>query len=224
MPKTDLYYSDDYAPVAERIRLFYERHPAGQIHTQLVSQRDGEITFAAYVYRAPRDRRPSATGWASERVGDGDVNTVACLENTETSAIGRALANLGFTASRHRPSAEEMAKVARARGREIVLAARGTQPARTALVREPSPAASDADRLQMQANELSESLSLLATAESYGMRRVRVERIREKLLAGAVPPEGQRRIRQLLRDWLAKQRRRRADEGRSAPTPSDTSG
>jgi hypothetical protein len=224
VPKTDLFYSDDYAPVAERIRMFYERHPAGQIHTQLVSQRDGEITFTAYVYRAPRDRRPSATGWASERLGDGDVNTVACLENTETSAIGRALANLGFTASRHRPSAEEMAKVARARGRELVMTTGGTQPARTALVREPSPAAIEANRLQIQANELSETLNLLATAESYGMRRVRVDRIREQLIVGAVPAEGQRRIRQLLRDWLAKQRRRRADEARSAPTPSDASG
>jgi hypothetical protein len=76
----------------------------------------------------------------------------------------------------------------------------------------------------MQANELSETLHLLATAESYGMRRVRVERIRENLLAGAVPAEGQRRIRQLLRDWLAKQRRRRADEVRSAASPSDASG
>jgi len=59
VPKSDLHYSDDYAPVAERIRLFYERHPAGQIHTQLISRREDEITFTAYVYRAPRDKRPS---------------------------------------------------------------------------------------------------------------------------------------------------------------------
>jgi hypothetical protein len=50
-------------------------------------------------------------------VGDGEINAVACLENTETSAIGRALANLGFLASRLRPSAEEVAKATRARGR-----------------------------------------------------------------------------------------------------------
>jgi hypothetical protein len=220
VPKSDLHYSDAYAPVADRIRLFYERHPTGQIHTQLISQRDGEITFAAYVYRAPRDKRPSATGWASERVGDGEVNAVACLENTETSAIGRALANLGFTASRQRPSAEEMAKVARATARNVVAAAPGSSPSRALLVRE-QRSAIDADPLQKSANELGETLNLLTAAESYGMRRIRVERIRAKLISGAVPSEAQSRIRQLLRDWLAKQRRRRREGVRPSTTARD---
>jgi len=149
------------------------------------------------------------------------VNAVACLENTETSAIGRALANLGFTASRQRPSAEEMAKVARARARDIATVARGAHPSRASLVREPSSSPIEADPLQKRANEVSETLNLLAAAESYGMRRVRVERIRAKLISGAVPPEGQRRIEQLLRDWLAKQRRRRREEGGLPPTRSD---
>ena len=70
------------------------------------------MIFRAAVFRAAEDREPAATGWAAERVGDGEVNAVACLENTETSAIGRALANLGFLASRLRPSAEEVAKAA----------------------------------------------------------------------------------------------------------------
>src|SRR5687767_12638122 len=224
MAKSDLPYSDDYAPVSERIRLFYERHPEGQIHTQLVSERDGHVVFAAYVYRAPTDKRPSATGWASERVGDGDINAVACVENTETSAVGRALANLGFTASRHRPSAEEMAKVARVRTRESL----GTNPSahapRAALVREPSTKfAIAADPLQARANEMSETLTLLTTAESYGMGQVRVERIRAKVTDEAVPPEGQRRIQQLLRDWLARQRRRRREEVSARPSASDVS-
>lgn len=221
MPKSDLPYSDDYAPVAERIQLFYERHPEGQIHTQLISEREGQVVFAAYVYRAPQDKRPAATGWASERVGDGDVNAVACVENTETSAVGRALANLGFTASRHRPSAEEMAKVARARVRE---SGHGTHTPRAALVREQRIGiAIGADPLQKQANEISETLTLLTTAESYGMGRVRVDRIRAKVTDGAVPAEGLRRIQQLLRDWLARQRRRRRDEDGALPTPSQAS-
>ena len=118
MPKTDV-DSDvsDYAPVADRIALFYERYPSGRIVTELVSRDDREVVFKASVYRAPDEREPSATGWAAEREGDGEINQVACLENTETSAIGRALANLGFTASRFRASAEEMAKAARRRAR-----------------------------------------------------------------------------------------------------------
>jgi hypothetical protein len=104
---------DGYAPVADRIGLFYERFPMGRIETYLVDRSDRGVVFRAAVYRGPDERRPAATGWAAEREGDGEINTVACLENTETSAVGRALANLGFTASKQRPSAEEMAKVAR---------------------------------------------------------------------------------------------------------------
>src|SRR5215208_7330215 len=123
MSKTDSFFSpDQYATVAQRIELFYSRFPQGRITTELVSRADGEITFKALVYRDSSEMPPAATGWASEREGDGDINTVACLENTETSAVGRALANLGFTASSRRPSLEEMAKASRAR-RRLTLAA-----------------------------------------------------------------------------------------------------
>lgn len=98
MPKSDLAIGGEYAPVADRIALFYERFPAGRIVTQLTMHNEREIVFRATVYRTEHARAPSATGWASERIGDGDINTVACLENTETSAIGRALANLGLMA------------------------------------------------------------------------------------------------------------------------------
>jgi len=110
----------DYAPVADRIALFYERFPTGRIETHLIERSARGVVFRAAVYRGPGERRPAATGWAAEREGDGEINTVACLENTETSAVGRALANLGFTASRQRASAEEMAKVARERARRAV--------------------------------------------------------------------------------------------------------
>jgi hypothetical protein len=117
MPKTTPDFDpESYAPVAARIELFYERYPTGRIVTELV-QHTAEIVFRAAVYRAAEDREPAATGWAAERIGDGEVNAVACLENTETSAVGRALANLGFLASPLRPSAEEVAKAARARAR-----------------------------------------------------------------------------------------------------------
>jgi hypothetical protein len=91
MSKTDSYFNPDrYATVAERVELFYERYPQGRINTELVSRVDGAITFKAVVYRDPGDTTPAATGWASEKEGDSDINTVACLENTETSAVGRA--------------------------------------------------------------------------------------------------------------------------------------
>lgn len=117
MPKSSLFFNPaDYALVASRITLFYERFPTGRIVTELVS-RDRDVLFKACVYRSSSEAEPAATGWASEREGDGEVNEVACVENTETSAIGRALANLGFTAAIKRPSREEMEKVERARSR-----------------------------------------------------------------------------------------------------------
>ena len=116
MPKAENGYDlERYAPVARRITLFYERYPAGRIITTLVERDARAVIFRARIYRTADEAGPAATGWALEREGDGDVNAVACLENTETSAIGRALANLGFTASAERPSREEMVRVARAR-------------------------------------------------------------------------------------------------------------
>src|SRR5919206_4446029 len=113
MAKGDLGFDGgEYAPVAQRITLFYARYPTGRIITKLVSRSGREVIFQALVYRAAHDARPAATGWAAEREGDGEVNAVACVENTETSAIGRALANLGFTAARRRPSREEMTRAA----------------------------------------------------------------------------------------------------------------
>lgn len=116
MPNTDQSFDPSgYATVAQRIELFYRNHPNGRIGTELINRDASSVTFKASVYRNETDPSPAATGWATECEGDGDINTVACLENTETSAIGRALANLGFTASKQRPSVEEMHKVTQAR-------------------------------------------------------------------------------------------------------------
>ena len=105
----------EYAPVADRITLFYARFPwaaSSRGSSRAPSRRSPcRRSCSARV----EEERPSATGLASERIGDGDVNTVACLENTETSAIGRALASLGLTASAQRPSREEMVKANRER-------------------------------------------------------------------------------------------------------------
>jgi hypothetical protein len=54
-----------------------------------------------------------STGLAFEIDGQGMANKTSALENAETSAIGRALANAGYSGNK-RASREEMAKVARA--------------------------------------------------------------------------------------------------------------
>ncbi|MFL5605500.1 MAG: hypothetical protein ACJ8AD_03560 [Gemmatimonadaceae bacterium] len=177
-----------YAPVAERITSFYSSFPSGRIVTELVSRSEREVVFRASVYRAASDSDPAATGWASEREGDGDVNEVACLENTETSAVGRALANLGFTASRHRPSAEEMAKAARMRGRLV---------RRTLAVHE--PAASPVHSLY-----LSDLLTLISAAERAGLRRARASAWRAALTSEPLDDASLLRLERRLRGWIAR--------------------
>lgn len=89
----------DYVDVAERIRAFYERYPEGSIQTEMVRLEGDMVVFRATVYRDREDRCPT-TGWAYEREGVGFVNRTSFIENCETSAIGRALANLNFPTSR----------------------------------------------------------------------------------------------------------------------------
>jgi hypothetical protein len=189
----------DYAPVADRITLFYERYPNGRILTRLHSRSDREVTFLALVYRDSGDAKPAATGWASEREGDGEINEVACLENTETSAIGRALANLGFTASSRRPSREEMEKAVRERAR---LARRPT------LVSEPfvSRSVLDADPLQRGANLVHDALDLLERADAIGFPAQRAEALREVLLRGQLSPRRVTRLERRIRVWIARHR------------------
>jgi len=110
---------DDYAPVEERIGLFYGEHPDGRILTEMVEHHPPLVVFRAEVYRDATDARPWATGFAYEKEGEGHVNRTAYVENCETSAIGRALANAGYHGRREgapRPSREEMEKVQRMGG------------------------------------------------------------------------------------------------------------
>ena len=177
-----------YAPGAERITQFYDAHPGGRIVTELVSRTASEVVFRASVYRDVTETGPAATGWAAEREGDGDVNEVACLENTETSAVGRALANLGFTASRLRPSAEEMAKAARARARV------GRQ---RLAVREPAVSPS-------HAMYLGDLLNLVGAAERIGLRPARAARWREELHGRPFDDRELVQLERRLRDWIVR--------------------
>jgi len=130
MPRFDV---NNYVDVAERIEQFYAEHPEGRIVTDLVNVgwdgpqsqfivhasvfvkqdefefSDGALVHVAYTLKA--------TGLAEESFGPSGPNQTSALENAETSAIGRALANMGYQTTRdgkrQRPSREEMEKVER---------------------------------------------------------------------------------------------------------------
>lgn len=122
MPRFDL---NDYIEVKDRIALFWEKYPEGAITTELLHADDHIVRVHAKVYagRAPM-QIPLGTGLAEEvRIPESEIkknpklannpNAGSAVENCETSAVGRALANAGFGVSKAVASRQEMEKVQR---------------------------------------------------------------------------------------------------------------
>jgi hypothetical protein len=102
---------DDYEPVAVRHSRWLAQHPNGRTITHMVSVPGADVC----VIRAELwlEDLCIATGYAEEVRGAGNVNRTSHVENCETSAVGRALANAGMAGTdvNKRPSREEMSKV-----------------------------------------------------------------------------------------------------------------
>jgi hypothetical protein len=102
---------DDYEPVAVRHSRWLAQHPNGRTITHMVSVPGADVC----VIRAELwlEDVCIATGYAEEVRGAGNVNRTSHVENCETSAVGRALANAGMAGTdvNKRPSREEMSKV-----------------------------------------------------------------------------------------------------------------
>jgi hypothetical protein len=111
---------NNYETVESRIARFYKDYPDGRIITKNVTSIADRtvstwvVKAIVYLTDADQERKlPKATGFAFEIDGTGMANKTSALENAETSAIGRALANAGYSGNK-RTSREEMAKVERA--------------------------------------------------------------------------------------------------------------
>jgi len=104
---------ENYETVAERLARWLEAHPEGQVLTEMLTQPGADIcVFKATLMLSGV---MVANGHAEEIRGQGNVNRTSHVENCETSAIGRALANAGVAGSdpSRRSSREEMQKVER---------------------------------------------------------------------------------------------------------------
>ena len=104
-----------YEPVAERLDRWLKASEqfAPRVFTNMESIPGADVcVIKAELWLG--DTRV-ATGYAEETRGAGNVNRTSHVENCETSAIGRALANAGYAGSdmTKRPSREEMSKVSR---------------------------------------------------------------------------------------------------------------
>lgn len=102
---------EDYETVEERLIKYWKDNPNGRILTKLLENSPSRFIVEAAIYRQLEDIQPWATGLAEETVQGRGVNATSALENCETSAIGRALANAGYATKGRRASREEMAKV-----------------------------------------------------------------------------------------------------------------
>jgi hypothetical protein len=103
----------NYEPVADRISKFWKTFPQGRIITEIKLINETEVVVQASIYTDKEDPRPASVDWAHETRGSSNINRASFLENCSTSAIGRGLATLGLSASKNRPSREEMIKATR---------------------------------------------------------------------------------------------------------------
>jgi hypothetical protein len=144
---------DDYEPVAARHSRWLEKNPNGRTITHMVSEAGADIC----VIRAELwlGDLCIATGYAEEVRGAGNVNRTSHVENCETSAVGRALANAGMAGSdvSKRASREEMSKVER-----TAAASRGYLPrSSTAFPDSPKPSPmAEANGVRVRGNQFGE--------------------------------------------------------------------
>jgi len=105
----------NYETVEQRLVRFWAAYPNGRVYTSMMNYTGDACVFYAELYADKEDKVPVATGYAEEIKSDRGVNATSFVENCETSAIGRAIANcpLQAQASGPRPSRNEMQKVER---------------------------------------------------------------------------------------------------------------
>ena len=112
----------DYETVDDRLHRFKQEYPDSRIVTTLLHHDADRVVFKAEVWRhawithdgeRPMLCPPDAVGHAEESRAGKPINENWAMENCETSALGRALANLGLSPRGARPSIEEMGKRAR---------------------------------------------------------------------------------------------------------------
>jgi hypothetical protein len=193
---------DEYVPVHERVEKFYSRHPQGRITTSVLEHdaEKGFILIRAEVFRGEGDTLPAATGHAYELRSSGYVQQGSYVEVCETSAVGRALAMLGFEVKRGIASREELQKTARMQASEQRPAAAGAAGERAASASQSAPAEEEtADNLDRD---------ILRVAQSLGYDAAKVRKwVNQKFKVSdgldTLTPELKREVLKIFRERAA---------------------
>lgn len=99
---------EDYVSVNERIEAFYKAHPHGSIQAEIHTLTDKLVVMKAVAYREPGDTLPCIAHSQLGIPGKTSFTKDSEVENAETSAVGRALAMMGFEVKRGMASKEEV--------------------------------------------------------------------------------------------------------------------
>lgn len=97
----------DYVLVNERLKAFREDHPNYPLISEIVSLTEESCVIKASILN--ENGQVLATGHAQEDRASSFVNKTSYVENCETSAWGRALANMGYGIDTSVASANEVA-------------------------------------------------------------------------------------------------------------------
>lgn len=104
-------HGKEYETVASRVQRFRGEHKSTySIVTEIVSRDDQTVVMKASITQLVDGGVTIliATGYAEESRTSSSINRTSALENAETSAIGRALANFGMAGTEY-ASADEVA-------------------------------------------------------------------------------------------------------------------
>ena len=118
-------FAADYVEVADRIRAWYEAYPNARIETEIVSINDKFVVVKAQAFRGESpDEKPAGIGHSSMNIpGSTPYTRGSELENTETSAAGRALVMAGLPSKKIASGDEIRAKSGGAPKADPVVAA-----------------------------------------------------------------------------------------------------
>ena len=97
----------EYVEVNERLKYFREHYPKYSLISEIISLENGVVVMVASIYDEEGNRL--STGHAYEKEDSSFINKTSYIENCETSAWGRALANFGIGLDTSVASYEEVA-------------------------------------------------------------------------------------------------------------------